>query len=147
MIKIESDNNIAVVSMDEYSQGKKAITELGALKAFMQCEYSQFDDGYKPKYNFVYLKDEYKSYVSCFGEISTEDLVIFNKDDYESMLHNVTSQLKDDNKKDIERENKSLSDKEHQLNVKQKDFDAKLKKAKNIKWYHLLFGWKVLKFD
>lgn len=126
MIKIESDNNIAVVSMDEYNKGVKAIKAIEDLAKLP-------NRGFEFVYIDSWLDDrEYDSLKGCWKGVN----VAIIPDEQKKAIKN-QMQLEFD----IRNEKRLLD-----LRAKEQAFSAKLKKAKNIKWYHLLFGWKVLKF-
>lgn len=90
MIKTESDNNIAVVSMDEYNKGLNAIHELEAIQRFMQTEYAENDNN---KYHFIVLRNYLVELVGP-GTGLTHSAVVMNDDEYQRILSHVKDEIK-----------------------------------------------------
>jgi len=138
MLKIESNDNIAIIPMDDYNKGLKAISDLEILKMELQDE---IDDNFNNTYHFIYLTNSIYDY----RDREMKDEVIMKEQQYQIIKDQIKSEIEDEVKRSLKIDREYIERQLQKIREDRKEFERKIKKSKNIKWYHLLFGWKQLK--
>ena len=133
MLKIESNDNIAIIPMDDYNKGLKAISDLEMIKIELQNER---DDNFKSTYKWIYLT---KSYQDWDGEW---DEVIMKEEQYKIIKDQIRPEVEAEIKQRLKSDMNYTSKQFKKLEEDRKKLERKIEKSKSIKWYHLLFGWK-----